>query len=131
VACVKGRTDPELWQASKAQAIGRLGGRFSARAMQLAGRLYREAGGGYCGPRTAEQKSLKRWTAERWTTASGGRACEETPRGVRCDRYLPAAAWSMLSPAERRATQKAKRAASSQWVPNTPAARAASRKARK
>lgn len=126
-SCRSGRSDPGLWEESKAKAIDRLGGRFSARAMQLAGRLYREAGGRYCGPLTTAQRSLRKWTGEKWTTASGGKACE----GDRCDRYLPASAWDALTPAQREATRRKKREATGQWVPNTAAAARASRKARK
>jgi hypothetical protein len=47
------------------------------------------------------QQSLKNWSAEKWKTSDG------TPsKGKK--RYLPAAAWSSLSPAEKAATNKAK-----------------------
>jgi hypothetical protein len=139
MACVKGRNDPELWEASKADARARACrrngarcGTWDARMAQDAGRIYREAGGGYCGPRTARQRALKRWTAEDWTTASGRPACERVTRAGTCrGRYLPAAAWAELTPAERRATQRAKARGRGQFVPNAPAARAAGRKARK
>lgn len=125
------RTDPLLWEHAKREAVRRLGGRHSARAMQLAGRLYREAGGGYRGPRTTAQRSLARWTTEAWTTATGEKACRTTRQGVRCDRYLPRAAWAMLSPAEAAATRRTKLRASKQYVPNEPAARAAGKRARR
>jgi hypothetical protein len=49
------------------------------------------------------QKSLKDWTAQKWKTSDG------TPsKGKK--RYLPAAAWASLSPAEKAATNKAKAA---------------------
>jgi hypothetical protein len=49
----------------------------------------------------APQKSLKDWTAQKWTTADG------TPsKGKK--RYLPEAAWKSLTPAERAATNRAK-----------------------
>lgn len=131
MACTKGRTDAKLWAKSKAEAVKRLGGRHSARAMQLAGRLYRDAGGGYCGPRTGAQRKLSKWTAEDWRTATGQKACRTTLRGrVVCDRYLPREAWAMLSPAERKATQAKKRRAREQYVPNTAKARSAGRRAR-
>lgn len=47
------------------------------------------------------QKSLKKWTKQKWTTSSG-----KPSEGKR--RYLPAAAWKALSPAEKRATNAAK-----------------------
>ena len=123
---ISGRTDPFLWEVSKREAVRRLGGRHSARAMQLAGKLYRDAGGGYVGPKTSAQRSLTKWTAERWTTATGAKAC----RGDRCDRYLPAEAWSLLTPAEIAATRRKKLASSEQYVGNTRAAKAASKTAR-
>jgi hypothetical protein len=49
------------------------------------------------------QQSLKNWSAQKWKTSDG------TPsKGKK--RYLPAAAWSSLSSAEKAATNKAKAA---------------------
>jgi len=47
------------------------------------------------------QKSLKDWTAQKWTTSSG-----KPSKGKL--RYLPEAAWKSLSPAEKAATNRAK-----------------------
>ena len=47
------------------------------------------------------QKSLKDWTAQKWKTSDG-----KPSRGKK--RYLPEAAWSALTPAEKAATNKAK-----------------------
>ena len=47
------------------------------------------------------QQSLKKWTAQKWKTSDG-----KPSKGKK--RYLPAAAWSALSPAEKVATNKAK-----------------------
>lgn len=47
------------------------------------------------------QKSLRKWTAQKWRTSSGKKS-----NGKR--RYLPEAAWNALTPAERRATNAAK-----------------------
>jgi len=47
------------------------------------------------------QKSLKEWTAQKWTTSSG-----KPSKGKL--RYLPEAAWKSLSPAEKAATNRAK-----------------------
>lgn len=128
MTCTDGRTNPKLWERAKKDAIKKLGGRFSARAMQLAGRLYRERGGKYCGGKTQKQRALTKWTAEKWTTASGKKACRKVRGQTVCDRYLPAAAWKKLTAAQRRATQAKKRGSSQQWVKNTAvAARAGSR----
>lgn len=47
------------------------------------------------------QKSLKRWTAQKWRTSDG-----KPSKGKK--RYLPSAAWESLSPAEKSATNRAK-----------------------
>lgn len=49
------------------------------------------------------QKSLKDWTSQDWKTSDGSPS-----KGKK--RYLPAAAWGALSPAEKAATNKAKAA---------------------
>lgn len=53
------RTDPELWEACKKEAVEKLG-KFSARAMQRAVVLYKEQGGGYVGEKS-EQNALVKW----------------------------------------------------------------------
>lgn len=131
--CVQGRTRPELWEKAKKKAVLRLG-RHSARAMQLAARLYREAGGGYCGERTPAQRKMTKWTREDWRTAPGApaKACHRTPAGkLRCDRYLPAKAWAKLTPAQRAETRRVKQRAATQYVPNAPAAARAGRSVRR
>ena len=45
------RTNPELWESCKAEAVEKLG-KFSARAMQRAVVLYKERGGGYIGQKS-------------------------------------------------------------------------------
>ena len=57
------KTNPKLWEAAKAEAIRRMGGKFSARAMQLAVSIYKKKGGGYRGSKpTAKSNKLKKWT---------------------------------------------------------------------
>lgn len=51
----------------------------------------------------APQKSLKRWTKQKWRTKSG------KPSAKTGERYLPEAAIKALTPAEYAATSKAKR----------------------
>lgn len=112
--------DPELWEEAKRAARERLGG-HSARAMQLAGELYRRAGGRYKGRKTAAQRSLTRWTRQDWTTASG------MPSRETGERYLPRKVLERLTPAERGATTRAKRAgtrAGKQYVAQPPRIRA-------
>ena len=52
----------------------------------------------------APQKSLKRWTKQKWRTKSG------KPSAKTGERYLPEAAIKALTPAEYSATSRAKRA---------------------
>jgi len=98
----EGRTNPKLWDESKKKAIEKMGG-FSARAMQLAGRYYREAGGGYIGPKTQPMKDLSKWSEEKWRTSSG---LESSQTG---ERYLPSAILKQLSKKQIEATNKAKK----------------------
>jgi hypothetical protein len=101
---MSGRTKPDLWEKSKKEAIEKMGGLHSARAMQLAGKIYREKGGGYTGEKTKAQKDLTKWTKEDWRTKSG------QPSLVTGERYLPAKAIKALSGAEYGATTRIKRA---------------------
>jgi hypothetical protein len=98
-----GRTNEKLWEKSKAEAKAKMGGKHSARAMQLAGKIYKDKGGGYSGEKTEGQKSLSKWTKEDWGTKSG------KPSGETGERYLPKKAREALSPAEYAATTRAKR----------------------
>jgi len=100
---MSGRTNDILWEKSKKEAIEKMGGLFSARAMQLAGKIYREKGGGYTGEKTKAQKDLTKWTKEAWRTKSGGLSRETG------ERYLPAKAIEVLSGAEYGATTRLKR----------------------
>lgn len=47
------------------------------------------------------QKSLKKWTSEKWTTSDG-----KPSKGKK--RYLPKKAWEALSAGEKAATNRAK-----------------------
>jgi hypothetical protein len=100
---MSGRTNPVLWEKSKKEAIDKMGGVFSARAMQLAGKIYRDKGGGYAGEKTKDQKSLTKWSGEMWRTKSGKPSLETG------ERYLPTKAIKALSGAEYGATTRLKR----------------------
>ena len=138
MTCVKGRTNPRLWEEAKQEAKdeacrsgSRRCGAWDARIAQRAGALYRKMGGGYCGQKTKAQRAMTKWTREEWTTATGKKACRRVRGKVVCDRYLPAKAWSELTPAQKAATRRRKKAATRQFVANTPAAKRAGRKARR
>jgi len=96
------KSNPALWERAKSQAKARMGGKHSARAMQLAVSIYKKAGGKYKGAKTSSNK-LAKWTKEKWTTSSG-----KPSEGKR--RYLPKKAWSALSSSEKRSTNAAKAA---------------------
>lgn len=102
-----GRTNEALWERAKAQAKAKMGGKHSARAMQLAGKIYREKGGGYTGEKTKAQKSMTKWTKEDWGTKSGKPST--IGKGATGERYLPRKAREALSSKEYTATSRAKR----------------------
>ena len=121
-------TDPELRARLKEEIkAGDRGGRpgqWSARKSQLLTHEYEAHGGGYRheGERTASQRHLHEWTEQEWHTADGG----DRARGSdSTSRYLPDAAWQLLSDEERAATDRRKRNADEQHVANTDAAKEA------
>jgi hypothetical protein len=95
------KKNPALWEKAKAQAKARMGGKHSARAMQLAVSIYKKAGGKY--EESKKSTSLSKWTKQNWRTKSG------KPSSETGERYLPEKAIKSLSPAEYAATTKAKR----------------------
>ena len=127
-------TKPALRERIKNQVMagsdGGKPGQWSARKAQLVAQKYRDAGGGYRGKPSKTQRSLKKWTKERWRTSDGKPA--DRPGGTR--RYLPDSAWEKLTPGQRAATNRKKvegSRAGRQFVPNTESAAKAGKKARK
>jgi len=125
-------TDPELRERLKEEikAGGRGGrpGQWSARKSQLLTHEYEAHGGGYRheGERTPSQRHLREWGEQQWHTADGG----DRARGADgTSRYLPDAAWQLLSDEEKRATDRRKQDGDQQHVANTDAAREARRAA--
>ena len=82
-------------------------GQWSARKAQLLAQEYEEAGGGYSGSKTKAQKSLSKWTDEKWGTKSGKPSTQG--KDATGERYLPEKARKALSASEYAATTKAKR----------------------
>lgn len=102
------RSNPKLWEACKEKAVKKMGGTFSARAMQYAVKLYKDAGGKYSGPKTAKN-SLVKWTKEDWGYVGKQKK----------SRYLPKKARKSLTRGEKAATSRAKNKgtkAGKQWV---------------
>lgn len=127
-------TKPELRERIKdrimAGSKGGKPGQWSARKAQLLALEYKKAGGGYSGGKTKSQKSLSKWTKEKWRTSDKKPAIREGGTS----RYLPDKAWSKLSASEKAATNRKKMAGSrqgKQFVSNTPAAKKAGREARR
>lgn len=54
------RNNEPLWSHCKTEAVEKMG-KFSARAMQYAVKLYKKRGGGYIGAKS-EKNSLVKWT---------------------------------------------------------------------
>jgi len=102
MAKVATKRDPAKWAAAKARAKAKMGGKHSARAMQLAVKYYKDAGGKYSGKKSSSNK-LRKWTKEDWGTKSPKKSSETG------ERYLPKKARKALSPAEYAATTRAKR----------------------
>ena len=101
------RTNDKLWKSVvasvKAGSKGGDVGEWSARKAQLAGKIYKDKGGSYTGPKTEAQKSMSKWSKESWQTKSG------KPSSETGERYLPKKAIEALTPAEYAATTRAKR----------------------
>ena len=120
------KKNPAKWKAIvasvKASTKGGDPGEWSARKAQLATQKYKASGGGYEGPKKADN-SLSKWTDQKWRTSDN-----KPSEGKK--RYLPDKAWGALSSGEKDATNKAKaagNAAGKQFVaqPKKVAAKAA------
>lgn len=127
-------TKPALRESIKRRIMagskGGASGQWSARKAQMVAIAYRKAGGGYRGGVRKTQRSLKKWTRQKWRTSDGKPAIRKG--GTR--RYLPASAWSKLTPAQRAATNRKKIIGSrrgNQFVANTRSAANVSRRSRK
>lgn len=100
------KTNPSKWKrivaAVKAGTKGGRAGQWSARKAQIATARYKKSGGGYSEAKKASN-SLSKWSKQKWRTSDGSKS-----EGKK--RYLPDAAWKALSPAEKRATNRAKSA---------------------
>jgi hypothetical protein len=104
------KTDPGKWKriVSQVKASGKGGapGQWSARKAQLATQKYKGSGGGYKGPKKADN-SLSRWTREDWGTRSGKPSTQGSE--ATGERYLPRRAREKLTASEYAATTRAKR----------------------
>ena len=129
-------TNPGMRENLKKQIMaGSKGGpanKWTARKAQMLAQQYKAQGGKYKGAKTAKQKSLSKWTKEEWGTKSG-KPSTQGPNATG-ERYLPKKAINKLTAAQYKATSDKKRAgikAGKKSVANTPAAKKASKAARK
>ena len=105
------RSDEPKWKrivaSVKAGTKGGKAGQWSARKAQLATQRYKKSGGSYSGPKTESQKSLSKWTKEKWGTKSG----KNSTQGKKAtgERYLPKKAREALSKKEYAKTSAKKR----------------------
>ena len=100
--------DPQKWARAKAQARARMGGKHSARAMQLATQIYKKQGGTYVGKKpTASTNKMKKWTSEKWGTKSGKNSTEGP--NATGERYLPKKKREAMSDAQYKRTSDKKR----------------------
>jgi hypothetical protein len=103
------KRDPAKWAAAKSQAKAKMGGKHSARAMQLATQIYKKKGGTYEGKKpSAENNKMKKWTKEDWGTKSGKNSTEG--KGATGERYLPKKKRDGMSDKEYARTTAKKRA---------------------
>ena len=106
------RTKESMWKrivaSVKAGGKGGRPGQWSARKAQLATARYKKAGGGYKGKKSSSNK-LSKWSKQKWDYVS--KSDKKKPRKKR-GRYLPESVRKSLSPSEKSATNRKKRAAS-------------------
>lgn len=104
-------TKPKLRARIKQEVTaGSKGGRpgqWSARKAQIVTQRYEKAGGGYTGPKSSKQRSLSKWTKEKWGTKSG-KPSTQGPKATG-ERYLPKKAREALTKEEYARTSAKKR----------------------
>ena len=102
------KLDPAKWSKAKARAKAKMGGKHSARAMQLAVKYYKQMGGRYGGSKSSSNK-LSKWSKQDWGYVNKGD--KKKPKSKR-GRYLPKSVRTSLTDAQKRATNRKKREAS-------------------
>ena len=107
------KRDPAKWARAKAKAKRKMGGKHSARAMQLAVKYYKDMGGKYSGKKSSKNK-LSKWSKQKWDYVV--KADKKKPKAKR-GRYLPESVRKSLSASEKAATNRRKRAASAKGRP--------------
>jgi len=127
VATTARKRDPAKWARAKAKAKRKMGGKHSARAMQLAVKYYKEMGGRYSGKKSSKNK-LTKWSKQKWDYVSKGD--KKKPKKKR-GRYLPESVRKSLSSSQKAATNKRKRAASARGKGKAKYSKSIARKVRR
>ena len=112
------KLDPKKWARAKARAKAKMGGKHSARAMQLAVKYYKDMGGRYKGNKSSSNK-LSTWSKQDWGYVN--KVDEKKPKSKR-SRYLPKKVRKSLTAAQKRVTNKRKKDATrkgKQYAPYT------------
>ena len=121
------KRDPAKWARAKAKAKRKMGGKHSARGMQLAVKYYKEMGGRYSGKKSSKNK-LTKWSKQKWDYVSKGD--KKKPKKKR-GRYLPESVRKSLSSSQKAATNKRKRAASARGKGKAKYSKSIARKVRR
>jgi len=121
------KRSPAKWARAKAKAKAKMGGKHSARAMQLAVKYYKDMGGTYSGKKSSKNK-LSKWSKEKWDYVSKGD--KKKPKKKR-GRYLPESIRKSLSPSQKSATNRRKRVASAKGKPRAKYSKSIARKVRR
>ena len=100
------KSNPSLWSKAKSMAKARMGGKHSARAMQLAVKLYKKMGGRFSGKKKSSNK-LSKWSKQKWDYVSK-KDRKKKGSGKKKGRYLPKSVRERLSAKERAATNRRK-----------------------
>lgn len=121
------KRDPAKWEAAKRQAKAKMGGKHSARAMQLAVQIYKKKGGTYAGKKPgASTNKMRKWTKQKWRTRPGTSSIAQKSSGA-TSRYLPEKKWQSMSKKEQVKTDTKKLRGTGQYVDNTQRAKVKSK----
>jgi len=105
-------TNPGLREQIKnrvmASSSGGKPGQWSARKAQLLAQQYKKSGGGYKGGPGKAQRSLRRWTKQKWQAADGGNSRVQKGGRTVTRKYLPQSAWKSLDKSEIRSLNRSK-----------------------
>jgi hypothetical protein len=105
------KRDPAKWARAKAKAKAKMGGKHSARAMQL-----------------AVKNKLSKWSKQKWDYVSKGD--KKKPKKKR-GRYLPESVRKTLTKSQKAATNRKKRAASAKGKGRAKYSKAVAKKVRR